>query len=154
MVYLAFSYCRCYDRGNAGVTAGRKDRLMPKQSAAHDRPLIGFTTRKGNAGYVLAGVDGRSLMARRFREIVTNLESDLGGDLSEAQRHLVARSATLAIWCEGRETELAAGGDFDASTYATIANALRRLLADLGLERRIRNVTPSLSDYLAGKGGA
>jgi hypothetical protein len=93
-------------------------------------------------------------MARRFREIVHSIENDLGGDLSEAQRHLVARAATLAIWCEARESELAAGNDFDATSYATIANALRRLLADLGLERRMRNVTPSLSDYLAGKGAA
>ena len=127
---------------------------MPRNRKAPDPPPPQFATRKGTGSAILVGVDGRSLMARRFSEIVHSLESDLGGDLSEAQRHLVARSATLAIWCEGRESELAAGGDFDASAYATIANALRRLLADLGLERRLRNVTPSLSDYLAGKGGA
>ncbi len=103
---------------------------------------------------MLVGVDGRSLMARRFREIVHSIDSDLGGDLTEAQRHLVARAATLAIWCEARESELAAGNEFDAAAYATIANALRRLLADLGLERRMRNITTSLSDYLAGKGAA
>lgn len=125
---------------------------MPRQSATHDKPLPSFTTRKGNAGFVLAGVDGRSLMARRFREIFTGIESDLGGDLTEAQRHLVARAATLAIWCEERESELGEGGEFDAPAYATISNALRRLLSDLGLERRARDVTPRLSDYLAGKG--
>ncbi|MEL7688928.1 hypothetical protein AAG596_15725 [Citromicrobium bathyomarinum] len=90
-------------------------------------------------------------MARRFREIVAGIESDLGGDLSEAQQHLVARAATLAIWAEAREVELAEGKDFDASQYATIANAQRRLLADLGLERRMRDVTPRLDEYLAGK---
>lgn len=110
-----------------------------------------FSTRKGNAGFVLAGVDGRSAMARRFREIVSNIESDLGGDLSEAQRHLTARAATLAIWAEERETELAEGKEFDASQYATIANAMRRLLGDLGLERRARDVTPSLASYLEGQ---
>jgi hypothetical protein len=124
---------------------------MPRHSATHDKPLPSFTTRKGNAGFVLAGVDGRSVMARRYREIFTGIESDLGGDLTEAQRHLIARAATLAIWCEERETELGDGGEFDASQYATIANALRRLLSDLGLERRMRDVTPSLETYLAGK---
>lgn len=128
--------------------------IMPKQSATHDKPLQQFTTRKGNASFSLAGVDGRSLMARRFREIVTGIEMDLGGDLTEAQRHLVARSATLAIWCEERETELGEGGEFDATQYATISNALRRLLSDLGLERRARDVTPRLADYIAGKGAA
>lgn len=111
-----------------------------------------YRTRKGTGSVVLSGVDGRSLMARRFREIVTGIESDLGGDLSEAQRHLVARAATLAIWAEAREVELAEGKDFDAGQYATIANALRRLLSDLGLERRAKDVTPSLADYIEGKG--
>ncbi len=124
---------------------------MPKTSATHDKPLPSFTTRKGNASFALAGVDGRSLVARLFREIYLNIESDLGGDTTEAQRHLIARAATLALWCEERETELAAGGEFDAGAYATIGNALRRLLSDLGLERRARDVTPRLSEYLAGK---
>ena len=109
-----------------------------------------FSTRRGTGAVVLAGVDGRSLMARRFREIVTGIERDLGGDLTEAQKHLLARAATLAVWSEERESDLANGIDFDAVQYATISNAMRRLLADLGLERRARDVT-SLSDYIAGK---
>ena len=110
-----------------------------------------FSTRRGTGAIVLAGVDGRSMMARRFREITSTIESDLGGDLTEAQRHLVARAATLACWCEERESELAQGQDFDALQYATVSNALRRLLSDLGLQRVARDVTPSLSDYIAQK---
>ncbi|MDM8167015.1 hypothetical protein [Roseovarius sp.] len=110
-----------------------------------------FSTRRGSGAIVLAGVDGRSMMARRFREIVTGFEDDLGGDLTEAQRQVIARAATLAVWCEDRETELARGETFDAGQYATIANCLRRLLADLGLERRARDITPQLSDYLKSK---
>lgn len=124
---------------------------MPRTRKAPEPPPPQFSTRKGTGAVMLAGVDGRSLMARRFREIVTGIDSDLGGDLSEAQRQLVARAATLAIWCEEREGELGEGKDFDAGAYATIANALRRLLSDLGLERRMRDVTPSLDQYLAGK---
>jgi hypothetical protein len=112
-----------------------------------------FSTRRGTGAIVLAGVDGRSMMARRFREITSGIECDLGGDLTEAQKHLVARAATLACWCEERETELAKGEEFDASQYATIANALRRLLSDLGLERRARDVTPDLRDYINAKAG-
>lgn len=126
---------------------------MPRTRKATEPPLPQFATRKGTGSAVLLGVDGRTAMARRFREIHANIESDLGGDLTEAQRHLVARAATLAIWAEARETELAEGKDFDAGQYATIANAMRRLLADLGLERRARDITPSLSDYIAGKAG-
>ena len=111
-----------------------------------------FRTRRGTGAVVLAGVDGRSMMARRFREITSGIESDMGGDLTEAQKHLCARAATLACWCEQREAELANGEQFDAGEYATISNALRRLLSDLGLERRARDVTPDLQTYLARKG--
>lgn len=110
-----------------------------------------FSTRRGTGAVVLAGVDGRSLMARRFREIVTGIERDLGGDLTEAQKHLLARAATLAVWSEARETELANGDDFDAVQYATISNAMRRLLADLGLNRIARDVT-DLADYISARG--
>ena len=89
-------------------------------------------------------------MARRFREITAEIENDLGGDLTEAQRHLVARAATLGIWCEERETELAIGQDFDALQYSTVSNAMRRLLADLGLKREARDITPDLQSYING----
>lgn len=124
---------------------------MPKNSATHDKPLPQFSTRKGNAGFALAGVDGRSLVARRFREIYCAIESDLGGDLTEAQRHLVARAATMGLWLEQREVELADGSEFDAGAYATISNAQRRILSDLGLERRARDITPTLAQYLAAR---
>lgn len=127
---------------------------MPRTRKAPEPPPPQFATRKGTGAAMLLGVDGRSLMARRFREIVSGIESDLGGDLTEAQCQLVCRAATLAIWCEQREAELGEGGEFDAGAYATIANALRRLLSDLGLERRARDITPSLSDYLDGKAKA
>jgi hypothetical protein len=110
-----------------------------------------FSTRRGTGAIVLAGVDGRSMMARRFREITSGIECDLGGDLTEAQKHLIARAATLACWCEARETELAQGEEFNAAEYSTIANSLRRLLSDLGLERRARDVTLDLRDYINGK---
>ena len=34
------------------------------------------------------------------------------------------------------------------ASFTTAANSLRRLLADLGLERRAKDITPSLSTYL------
>lgn len=110
-----------------------------------------FRTRRGTGAVTLAGVDGRSMMARRFREITSGIEDDLGGDLTEAQKHLTARAACLACWCEEREADLANGQEFDVLQYSTVSNALRRLLSDLGLERRARDVTPDLQTYIAGK---
>ncbi|MCA1775119.1 MAG: hypothetical protein LC676_05785 [Loktanella sp.] len=128
---------------------------MPRTKKAIAPPPPEFRTVRGTGQMLLAGVDGRSNMARRFREITAEIETDLGGDLTEAQRQLTARAATLAMWCEERETELALGQDFDAQAYATISNAMRRLLSDLGLERRSRDVTPpTLGEYLNAKAQA
>ena len=90
-------------------------------------------------------------MGRRFKEIVSTLFADMGGDPTEAQKAIASRAATLAIWCEQAETDFANGKDFDVATYATSANAMRRLLSDLGLERRSKDVTPTLAQYLNGK---
>ncbi len=122
---------------------------MPKRPP---KPMFG--TRRGNGNITLAGVDGRSLLARRFREITTNIEADLGGDLTEAQNVILARAATLACWAEGREEELAKGEPFDAASYATASNTVRRLLSDLGLKRVSKDISPTLHSYLAKKGRA
>ena len=44
---------------------------------------------------------------------------------------------------------MASGGKIDIGEFATTANAMRRLLVDLGLERKARDVSPSLRDYVA-----
>lgn len=106
----------------------------PRAQPAKPKPQAG--TRQGNGRLVLSGVDGRTTSARRFKEIIATLSADLDGDLTEAQKAIAARAATLAVWCEAAETGFANGGDFDVATYATSANAMRRLLADPGLERR------------------
>ena len=99
----------------------------------------------------LDGVDGRSALARRYRDIIKQLVSDLGGDPSEAQSLIVRRASTLAVWCEQAEAEMAEGKDLDIGEFTTTTNALRRLLADIGLERRSRDITPDLSRYIEGK---
>jgi hypothetical protein len=98
----------------------------------------------------LDGVDGRSVLARRYRDILSQLTSDIGGDPSEAQSIIIRRATQLAVWCEQAEAEAAGGKDLNIGEYATATNTLRRLLADLGLERRMRDVTPSIEAYLTG----
>jgi len=122
---------------------------MPPSSPALRRPKPEAGTRIGNGQVSLGGVDGRSTAARRFREVVAQLAADLGGDPSQAQLAIIGRAATLLVWCEMQETRFALGEDFDIASFTTATNALRRLLFDLGLERRTRDVTPSLHDYLA-----
>ena len=94
---------------------------------------MAFATKRGSRGYALEGVDGRSVAARRFRELYTGIEADLGGDLTEGQKAMLARACTLCIWCEEQETAMAKGGAFNPETYSTVSNTLRRLLSDLGV---------------------
>ena len=103
----------------------------------------------------LPGTDGRSGPARRFRDIVAEITSDLGGDdcLSEAQRQLIRRVAFLAVRCEQDESAMAAGEPSELGAYTTAANALRRIVATLGLRREPRDITPHLKDYIAGQAG-
>lgn len=94
----------------------------------------------------LTRVDGRTVEARRFRDVFAQLVIDLGGDPTEAQLALVRRAATLAVWCEKQEVELAKGAKrgakLNVQAYTTVVNTLRRLLATLGLERKLRDITP------------
>ena len=121
----------------------------PRPRIAPPKPQAG--TRRGNGSSLLAGVDGRTTQARRFREIFTNIAQDMGGDPTEAQKAIAARAATLCVWCEAAEVEFASGGELDVLTYSTVSNAMRRLLSDLGLERRAKDVTPDLASYIAAK---
>lgn len=99
----------------------------------------------------LTAVDGRSPLVRRYRDILAQLVSDIGGDPSEAQSIIARRAATLATWCEAQEAAMAAGTELDIAEFTTATNALRRLLSDIGLERRAREIVPTLTEYLAGK---
>ena len=127
---------------------------MPVPSPALRRPKPEAGTRSGNGAITLEGVDGRSWGARRYRELVADLVDHLGGEVTAPQEAIVRRAAQLMVWSEAAEAAYARGEDFDIAAYSSTANALRRLLTDLGLERRPRDVTPSLTQYLAGKGSA
>ena len=122
---------------------------MSKSSPAIAPAKPNFSTRQGNGSALLPGVDGRSTMARRYRELVGSMSDDLGGDLPAAKQAIVNRAATLIAWAEQAEAEFAKTGAMDVQTFTTATNALRRLLADIGLERQAKDVTPTLAEYLA-----
>jgi hypothetical protein len=98
----------------------------------------------------LDGVDGRSALARRYRDILAQLTKDIGGDPSEAEAIIIRRATTLAVWCEQAEAEAAGGKPLNIGEYTTATNTLRRLLADIGLERRMKDITLSIDAYLNG----
>ena len=80
--------------------------------------------------------------------------SDLGGpdNTSAAERSIIRRAGVLTAELENLETRFATAGSAtadDLDLYLRASNNLRRLLEAVGLQRRPRNVTPSLSKYIA-----
>jgi glutathione S-transferase len=84
-------------------------------------------------------------------ELVRALEADLGGadNLSVAARQLVQRAAVLGTYIESVEVKWLRGEQIELLDLLAATNTQRRLLADLGLERRPRDVSPSLEQYTA-----
>lgn len=106
----------------------------------------------GKQFFLESSVDGRSLIARRFREVQSAIVSDLGGEdsISEAEMALVRRAVTLVVNCEMFESRMAETGKLDSEAYLPCVNALGKLLNALGLKRRPRQVGPSpLESYHA-----
>jgi hypothetical protein len=100
----------------------------------------------------LPGTDGRSPVASRARDILTQLFADLGGfdTLSEAQIQLCRRAAMISIRCEEMEAESVSGQRIDLDLYGKLTDRLGRCLQRLGIKRVPRDVelTPSVSDYI------
>lgn len=105
----------------------------------------------------LGRVDERSLVARRYREVLVSIVSDLGGQdaMSEAELILARRAASLVVVAEQHESIMAEGGKLDLESYMPAVNTLMRLLSTLGLKRRPKQVGPSpLASYHAANGNA
>jgi hypothetical protein len=75
---------------------------------------------------------------------------DLGGQevLSEAQRSILRRVVSLEVELERLEGILAGGGAIDLDLYSRCANTCRRLLESLGVQRKPKDVTPSLAEII------
>jgi hypothetical protein len=101
----------------------------------------------------VADLDQRTSAAKSARALIGALHDDLGGEdrLSAAERVLVQRAAIAAAMCEHAEVRWLSGHNVDLAGYCTLVNSARRLFADLGLERRPRDVTPDLQRYIAAK---
>jgi hypothetical protein len=105
-----------------------------------------------NGSKMMAGVDGRSAEARRYRDLCMSFADDLGGAsvLTEAQRALVFQAAALVVKSESMNGAMIRGEDVNVEQQTRVANALGRTLNRLGIKKReAKSVT--LDDYLAAR---
>jgi hypothetical protein len=106
-----------------------------------------------NGNAILPGIDNRSTWVRRLRDLIALHLSDLGGEgnVSEAEKSIVRRAATLTVELERLELAFALAGEAEPAQidlYQRTANSLRRLLESVGLKRQSHDVTPNVHDYL------
>lgn len=96
---------------------------------------------------------GDTAWSRRFRDVLEAIVSDLGGAdrLSEGQRQLARRCATIALECERLEARAVAGEQIDLECYGQLTDRLGRTFGRLGLKRVANDTTPSLAEYLAAR---
>ena len=129
---------------------------MPQQNAAITLRKPTARSRVTNGADWLPGVDQRSAIARRYRDLVAAITVDQGGAdrLSEARLQLVRRFAAAACIAEQMEARLANGEEIDVQQHALLCSSLVRLAQRIGIDRRARNITPTLSQYLEQPDGA
>jgi hypothetical protein len=86
---------------------------------------------------VLPDVDGRSVIARRYRDITRAILVDQGGvdQCSESRQQLVRRFAAAAVLAEQLESRLANGEQIDVSEHALLCSTLTRLAQRIGINR-------------------
>jgi hypothetical protein len=74
-----------------------------------------------------------------------------GADLSEARLQLIRRFSGNAVLAEQLEADLANGKKINIGEYALLCSTLVRVARQIGVNRIPRDVTPTLSEYLASK---
>ena len=128
---------------------------VPATSLAGSRPNTPRSRATSRRALSVAGGDLRKAWARRMLDILDGHIADLGGQdaISQAEISILRRAAVITIELERLEAKFAEGeaSDHQLDLYSRMAGNLRRLLESVGLQRRQRDVTMNLQQYLAAR---
>jgi hypothetical protein len=102
-----------------------------------------------NGRDVLPGVDGRTLIARRYHDIMSAILIDQGGEdrCSESRKQLIRRFAAAALLAEQMEARLCTGQEVNIQDHALLTSSLVRVAQRIGINR-VAKIVPTLADYL------
>ena len=118
-------------------SAGNGRNNPRSSSVVADRKACGRSRVSNGTDLFIEAIDGRSLWARRFRDLLELHAMDLGGPsgCTEAQRQLIRRCAALEVELERLEGQFAQNpaGREKLDLYQRMTNTLRRTLQALGL---------------------
>jgi hypothetical protein len=106
-------------------------------------------SRISNGRDLLPDIDGRSIIARRYRDITSAIMVDQGGadQCSESRKQLIRRFAAAAVLAEQLESRLVSGETIDITEHATLSSTLVRLAQRIGINRMPHDITPDPLTY-------
>jgi hypothetical protein len=123
----------------------------PAGSQPHARRKAYARSRLTNGKDLLPNIDGRGVIARRYRDICSAIAADQGGldQLSEARLQLIRRYAACCVLAEDMESRLVGGAPIDITEHSRLTLTMVRVAQRIGLDRVPRDITsPLLADLL------
>lgn len=101
----------------------------------------------------LVPIDKRSGPGRFYAKLIADVESDLAGrsNLSRIESELIRAFAGCCTSLQYINSQICLGefaGEIDFAAYATLASTMLRIGSRLGLQRRTKDITATLDDYL------
>jgi hypothetical protein len=98
-------------------------------------------------------LDGRTTSARLYDKLIADVVADLGGldQIGQIEQGLIIAYVASRLGVESHAAKIVAGAPVDWSEFAGTASTMIRAAARLKPWRRLRDVTPTLSEYVASK---
>jgi hypothetical protein len=138
---------------DAQVSELAKKRPRGRQRGSHVAPGLKRTSSRRPSD--LVSIEKNSGAARFFDKMIREIEQDLGGrrHLTRIEGELIRAFCGAATTLQYLNHQVLLGevSEIDLSGYATIASTILRIGSKLGLQRRARDVTPTLDQYLRAK---
>ncbi len=142
-------------KGLTKLAAGEPTESVDSLGRRHRRDAGGrFCRRDGTvAREFLPDVDRRSVAFRHYRSIIDAIVQDLGGSaaVGEVKMGLVEQYAATRVLADQIKLRTFASKEVSVTEHSLLSSTLKRLAASIGVEREPRDVTPTLSEYLASK---
>lgn len=116
-------------------------------------PIAGTSTRNrsaiSNGSWLLEGVDHRSALGRRYRDLCMNMADDMGGAsiLSEPQKAMIRQLAAVMVECEKLQSAIVKGEEVDHEVLVRLTNLHARLARDLKVKTKAKPKR-TLQDHL------
>jgi hypothetical protein len=122
---------------------------MQTEAMTHAGRPATIRSKVSNGTRLLAGVDGRSSTARRFRDLIAELTAEAGGaeGLSAAERGAIRQGAAIMLRAEQVQGQIVRGEPVDNDTLIRLSGEARRVLAGVRKRNAEQSSKRTLADY-------